>query len=262
VAAVRSMALRLAGQSPHFGPFLADRAERALSGRDPERRVFFPDAVRAAGLARILAASYRRDSAALLFDLPECLSAAHERAIVSAAAWLAHHGGFAVWLTGAPLASVDSVDTVTVGLPRPTSTPNEDAEVQTRPSIGYPPLPGRPRSDSPAEQALEAALATRDWAAGRRWNEMYQSNALAESYRLDLVFHAYRCVVEIDGPDHLRLAKYEADRRRDVRLQLDGYAVLRFTNGQVLADVGAVASHIQQFLSLRTPREGTADGKP
>lgn len=261
LAAVRLLAFRYAGQSPHFGPFLADRAEHALSGRDPRRHAF-PDEVRAAGLARILAASYQRDGAVLLFDLPAGLSATHERAIVSAAGWLAHHGGFAVWLSGAPLAWVDSIDTVTVGFPRPAPPADDEAAVAKRPSVGYPPPPGRPRSDSAAEQALEALLATRDWAAGRRWNETYQSSALTESYRLDLVWHAYRCVVEIDGPDHLQPTKYEADRRRDVRLQLDGYAVLRFTNRQVLTDVSAVASQIQQFLSLRPPWEGTSDDEP
>ena len=50
--------------------------------------------------------------------------------------------------------------------------------------------------------------------------------------------------VEIDGPEHCRPARFEADRQRDVQLQLDGYAVLRFTNARINHDVGAVVHQI------------------
>ncbi len=259
IAAVRSLAFTLASQSRHFGPFLANLAERILSQRTATGETF-PAEVRATGLARVLAASYRRTDAALLFDLPEGLSEAQERAIVSAAGWLAHHGGFGVWLTGAAPLSLDSVDTVTIRIPQVPVAP-EPAVVPARPSVEYPPPTGRPHPASAAENALEATLRARTWAAGRAWNQTYQSHPLAEPYRLDLVWEAYRCVVEIDGPDHLVAAKYEADRRRDMRLLLDGYAVLRFTNAQVLYDVRTVASQIEQFLRLRTPREGQRDAQ-
>lgn len=261
VAAVRSLALRVAGQSRHFAPFLADRAGWILDGGQRGRTVF-PDEVRSAGLARILAASFQRDRAALLFDLPEGLSAAHEREVVSAAGWLAHHGGFGVWLTGAPLVTVDSVDAVVVGTSVPPPVVEPEAVPEPRPLVAYPPPEGRPDPRSPAENTLESVLSRCGWAAGRHWNKTYQPHVLAEPYRLDLVWESHRCVVEIDGPDHLAPAKYAADRRRDVRLQLDGYAVLRFTNGQVLADTVAVASQIQQFLHLRARREDPSDAKP
>ncbi|WJK44007.1 DUF559 domain-containing protein [Solwaraspora sp. WMMA2056] len=60
-----------------------------------------------------------------------------------------------------------------------------------------------------------------------------------------------RCVVEIDGDDHRTAAKFTEDRHRDVMLQLNGYAVLRFTNTQVLDDIDNVLVLLQQFLATR-----------
>jgi Protein of unknown function (DUF559) len=85
--------------------------------------------------------------------------------------------------------------------------------------------------------ALEAALAACDWAVGRVWNQTFQPHILANLIRVDLLWADERCVVEVDGPDHCGILKFEADRRRDVHLQLEGFAVLRFTNDQILGDV-------------------------
>jgi very-short-patch-repair endonuclease len=92
------------------------------------------------------------------------------------------------------------------------------------------------------------------------WNHSYQSNALRNPVRLDLLWPAERCVVEIDGPEHCEPARFEADRRRDVQLQLDGYAVLRFTNARVRHDVEAVVDQIGKFIQARRREflEGTA----
>lgn len=65
-------------------------------------------------------------------------------------------------------------------------------------------------------------------------------------------------MVEIDGPEHCRPERYELDRRRDVRLTLDGYAVLRFTNARIVHDVGAVVHEIGTF--VRGRRRDTAEG--
>ena len=65
-------------------------------------------------------------------------------------------------------------------------------------------------------------------------------------------------MVEVDGPDHCSAMKFEADRRRDVHLQLEGFAVLRFTNYQVLDDVATVLSQIERFIQSR--RAAKQDG--
>jgi very-short-patch-repair endonuclease len=54
----------------------------------------------------------------------------------------------------------------------------------------------------------------------------------------------------VDGPDHCGVLKFEADRRRDVHLQLEGFAVLRFTNDQILGDVATVRSQIERFIQI------------
>lgn len=114
-----------------------------------------------------------------------------------------------------------------------------------------PALTGRPRADSPAELKLESVLSGQTWATGRVWNATYQPEPLAPTYRLDLWWAAECCVVEIDGPEHHNAVHYAADRRRDVRLQLAGNAVLRFTNDQVLTDVRTVVSQIERYIRSR-----------
>jgi very-short-patch-repair endonuclease len=269
VAAVRALAARSAARSRNFGPFLADLAERGLLGRGDPRR--FPPQVRAAGLTRVIAEAYGRRSAALLIDVPDGLAPADERVLGASAEWLAHHGRLTVWLAGAPLHVVDRLRTVAVTLPAylawlATDAPPtvDDAPGPTRgeptgqaaPTFSYPPLSGLPRTDSPAELALERALAPHEWAFGRRWNHTYEWHILGRPYRLDLFWAAESLVVEVDGPDHRGRLKFADDRRRDVQLQLLGHDVLRFTNDQVLSDVHATVRKIQQSLSQR--RAGAA----
>jgi very-short-patch-repair endonuclease len=279
-AAVRALARAAATTSAHFGPFLADLAERSLRGGPCGGGGFAP-AVRAAGLARVVAASYGRPAAALLIEVPDDLPPAQERTLVSSTEWIAHHGGWAVWLTGAPLRVVDRIDSCRIQLPPDLAdlagaadvagpadparsadpaapgapaTPASSSPVTLGGGIVHcPALAGLPRADSPAELTLESALCTQPWAAGRVWNATYQPEPLAPTYRLDLWWATEHCVVEIDGPEHRNAVHYAADRRRDVRLQLAGNAVLRFTNNQVLTDVRTVMSQIERFIRSRRP---------
>ncbi len=292
--AVRRLALRMAARTPHFGPFLAELAEVALcdtggnggSGGDSgsggngaggarwSRR--FTREVRAAGLARVLAASFGRTRTALLVDVPDRLSPADEELFVSGCEWLAYAGGFGVWLTGAPLIAVNRVESMPILVPRPrtssaiesgdrpTETGDRTTETPSVPSgeqvITYPAVSGRPHPASKAEHALEAALTTCDWATGRAWNQLHQSNPLVPPVRVDLLWRDEQCVVEIDGDDHRRPFKFSDDRRRDVQLQLDGYAVLRFTNDHVLQDTQLVVHQIQRFI-LKRRHIATLEGR-
>jgi hypothetical protein len=220
VAAVRAVALRSAAQTPDHGPFLADLAARSLGDPAPSHPRF-PDGVRAAGLGRVIAASYHRPWLAVVLDAPPLAPPA--RADLDRLAFL---GGFGIWLASAS-------SSVSVG------------------GTTFPPVAGRPHPWSLAEQALEAALAGLDWATGRAWNQTYDFGPLVNPVRLDLLWRDDRCVVEIDGPEHCAEPRYEADRRRDVDLQLAGYAVLRFTNAQVQRDLSAVLDRIERFLRAR-----------
>ncbi|WP_204018532.1 endonuclease domain-containing protein [Sphaerimonospora thailandensis] len=262
IPAVRAIALRTASATRHFGPFLADLAEQALRGtaRGTEK---FPHEIRALGLARILAYSFRRDRAAILMRVPQGLSPVAEDILAAASEWLADRGGFGVWLTGAPLTSVDRIESMTIRLPAEAvalirSVPEPPSDEHPTPRLTYPPVTGRPHPASQAEQRLEAALSICDWAAGRAWNQPYQSGLLSNRIRVDLVWWDERCIVEVDDDRHRERDTFAADRQRDVRLQQDGYAVLRFTDDQVLNDVTAVLTHLERYLQSR--RSGTFEG--
>lgn len=253
IAAVRALADSLAAQSRHFGPFLSDLAVGAFRVRHGDEYSAltrsFPAAARAAGLARVIADSYKRNIVALLIDVPRDLTASEQRSLVSAADWLCRHGDFTAWLTGD--LDVDTLPTVVIRLPEVlASAPLEEVRVR------FPAISGEPRPDSSAEQALERALMHHSWAAGRRWNHIIQAGVLTRPYRVDLVWDAERLVVEIDGPEHRGRLKYADDRERDVELMLLGYYVARFTNERVEADTGAVVAQIQQLLFSRRQPSG------
>lgn len=236
------------------GPFTVEKADRA-AGFAPE--------VRAAGLARVLAASFGRPHTSVLVRVPDGLSAAAEEVLVAGCEWLAHRGELGVWLTGAPLTAVDRVEAMTVRLPAEVTSLARDtvespSDARTAPAVAYPAVAGLPHPASDAEQALETALARYHWAAGRAWNQTHRSHPLTNPIRVDLLWHEERCVVEVDGPEHRTPLMFAADRRRDVQLQLDGYAVLRFTNEQVLTDTETVVHQIMRL--LRNRRLGTLEG--
>ncbi|MBX6385013.1 MAG: DUF559 domain-containing protein [Microbispora sp.] len=264
VPTVRALALRTGSAGGRFAPFLAHLAERALRG-PAGRAGAFPPEIRAAGLARVLRAGYRRDKAAILVRLPPGLSPSAEEVLVAACEWLAYHGGFGVWLTGPAPRFVDRIESMPAPIPEEVAALTRevapgDAEGPARPVLTYPPLAGMPHPGSAAERRLEAALSPYAWAAGREWNQLHASGPLTNPIRVDLLWRAERCVVEIDGPEHLAPLRRAADRQRDLRLRRDGYAVLRFTNEQVLERIGTVLAELERFLHQR--RNGTFEGSP
>jgi very-short-patch-repair endonuclease len=250
---VRELAHRHAAVSAHFGPFLADLAEAALRGGVPDRRLG-PE-VRATGLARLVADSYRRRGVVLLVAPTEAaFTEPEQQRIAVAFEWLATHG-VGVWLTGDALPFVDRYPTWHLPVPDYVDALSSDDAVGS-PRLGYPPLAGMPHPASPAEQKLEAALTRHEWAAGRTWNQQYAGHSLAPPIRVDLMWPDERCAVEIDGPDHRGSLKYAADRRRDNGLTLDGFAVLRFTNEEILDDPLRVLAVIESLLSKKRHDEG------
>ncbi|MFY1624401.1 endonuclease domain-containing protein [Micromonospora sp. WMMD735] len=249
LAAVRAAASRRARESAHFAPFLAHLADVAVSGRRPPTDPFPPE-IRCPGLTRVVADGFDRPGVSLLVEVPAGLDPAGERAVVAGAEWLCHHGRVAVWLTGTPLRHEDRVVSVALA---PAAVPPPRPVPATAPTVR-----GRPHPRSSTEAALEAALAAESWAAGRVWNHYHLSHPLAPPVCLDLLWPAERCVVEVDGPEHCRPDRFEADRQRDVRLQMDGYAVLRFTNARINHDVGAVVHQIGTVIRAR--RRDMAEG--
>jgi very-short-patch-repair endonuclease len=255
VVAVRSIALRAARDTGQYGPFLADLAERSIAHRPSSHGPFDPE-IRAVGLAKVISRAFGRSRIAILICVGHDLTADQQRALAIGARWLSDVGHFGVWFTGAPMRAVDTLETVPF-TPAEITSDIEDS-TPTEEALTYPAIAGRPHPASVAEQSLEAALENASWAAGREWNKTYQAHPLINPVKLDLVWHDEQCVVEIDGPEHREPARFAADRQRDVLLQLAGFAVLRFTNHQVMTQIDLVLAQIQQFLAGR--RAGTDEG--
>ena len=67
----------------------------------------------------------------------------------------------------------------------------------------------------------------------------------------DFVCHSARIVVEIDGYAHDFESRQRADQRKDKWFGSQGYAVLRFTNEQVLKNLEGVIEVIREAASTR-----------
>ncbi len=257
VAAVRLMAADRARVRKQFAPFVSDRAEAAVRGTHQIDGAYAPQ-IRATGAAWAIAEAYDSAYTALVMDIPDGLSEAAGKKLVSAADWIAGNSGTSVWLTGALPSTVDKYVAVSLNL-APLLQDRTGEFLRTEPLavaddplfVEVPPLAGVPRADSRAECTLEQALSRHGWAVGRSWNQTYTSSRLARPFRLDLWWKAEKCVVEVDGPEHHEPVHYAADRRRDVQLQLDGHAVLRYTNDQVLGDLDRVILEIGRLIRSR-----------
>jgi hypothetical protein len=246
VAAIRAVAIERARVAGYSSAFLADLAERALTGR-PSRARLRPE-VRVAGLARIVAAGFRRDRLVLAMPTETRYGEpSTSDVVVAGSEWLADRGRLGVWLAGAGSPGPERIGTVHLSL---VSHETDASSTPTTSGEATAPI-GGPHPRSPIEAALEAVLAGQKWAVGRIWNGIYQPTFLRSPIRPDLLWRAERVVVELDGLEHCRPERYDADRVRDVQLQLDGYAVLRFTNARVKHDVQAVAAQIEQLIRTR-----------
>lgn len=250
---VREIAHRYAADTAHFGPFLADLAEAALRGRPTERR--FDLDVRARVLIRAIADSYGRDGISLLIGEDGPHGDGDQRRAALAFEWLADHG-VGTWLTASVLPLVDRYPIWQLAVPAYLEALSHDERGEPPPPVDYPALAGLPHPASAAEQALERRLARCAWAVGRTWNQQYSGGSLVPPIRVDLMWPAERCVVEIDGPDHRGSLKYAADRRRDNGLTLDGFAVLRFTNEEIDDDPARVLGVVEALLSKKRTNEG------
>jgi very-short-patch-repair endonuclease len=248
---VRELARRMAATTEHFGPFVADVAEAALSGREAVRR--FEPETRARGLARIIRDAYGRAGVVLLVGPADGLAESEQRRVAVACEWLTDHGGFGVWLTDDALAVVDRFSTFLMPFSAHLDE-SSDEDTESLPVIEYPALAGLPRSD--VERTLARLLDRCEWAVGREWNFEYEPHLLAQRIRVDLMWQTERIVVEIDGPEHRLRNNYAADRRRDNGLLLDGFVVLRFTNEDVADDPGRVLATIESLLAKKRSDEG------
>lgn len=253
-AAVRIHARRLAARSAHYGPFLADLAERSLSGGATAQRSRFTDAEIAEGLAGVLGISWHKKKVALLISSDE-LTTPQQHALASASDWLAARG-FAIWLVDNPVAAVERMSVVYVTLPEYLrAVADTDTPKRPEATVEYPAVAGRPHPGSAVERQIEEKLSRCAWAAGRRLNHSFQFSLISERYFLDIAWLDEKFVVELDGYEHFSPWRRARDRRRDEILGGLGYYVLRIPNQRVLADVWQVIDEIE--VALRRQRSNT-----
>ena len=102
-------------------------------------------------------------------------------------------------------------------------------------------------------EALEATAAT----AGRfALNQPVSFHFGARAAELDLLSRGDEVAIEIDGYHHFTTADgYRRDRKKDLVLQANGYAVLRFLADDVLADPRAAVQLVVEFLGHRLARQ-------
>lgn len=251
---VRRLARETGSTSEHFGPFLADLAEAALSGRTKASQ--FDPETRARGLARLLRSCYDRDALVLMLCGSTPLTAAAREALGATAQWMSNTAQIGFWVIGDALVDADRFPVMTLAVPDyldQLTPPDRPTGLR----VDFPALTGRPHPGSAVETNLEIALSSRSWACGRTWNQLYCPEPLAPPIRVDLMWPSERVVVELDGPDHRGMLKYADDRRRDNALTLGGYAVLRFLNDEVTADMSRVLAMIEELLAARRRDERT-----
>jgi very-short-patch-repair endonuclease len=78
----------------------------------------------------------------------------------------------------------------------------------------------------------------------------HEANVLVEGELVDALWRHERVIVELDGfTFHKSRAQFEADRRRDAKLTVAGYRVLRITQQRVQNEPEAVLAEIRALLS-------------
>jgi very-short-patch-repair endonuclease len=78
----------------------------------------------------------------------------------------------------------------------------------------------------------------------------YEANAVVEGEVVDVLWRKERVIVELDGyAFHKSRARFEADRRRDAKLMVAGYRVLRITQERLTNEPEAVLAEIRALLS-------------
>jgi very-short-patch-repair endonuclease len=78
----------------------------------------------------------------------------------------------------------------------------------------------------------------------------YEANVFVEGELVDALWREERVIVELDGfAFHKTRAQFEKDRRRDAKLQVAGYRVLRITQQRLQNEPEAVLAELRALLS-------------
>ena len=109
------------------------------------------------------------------------------------------------------------------------------------------------REDSLAEKLAWVLLRDR-----RMFGLKFRRQVPIDHYIVDFYCHELRLIVELDGTVHNVPAQIRKDAQRNLRLEQQGYNVLRIANGIVMKDPEAFAEKIRQFLPSPGPSLGAS----
>ncbi|MER8477078.1 endonuclease domain-containing protein [Mesorhizobium sp. M1163] len=85
------------------------------------------------------------------------------------------------------------------------------------------------------------------------WNELRAHRLMGLGFRRQLPIAGYivdfacpeqKLIVEVDGSQHTEADAVARDEARTVRLEQDGWTVLRFWNDDILRDIDNVCQHV------------------
>lgn len=237
--AVRMLARAAASRTDLFGPFLEKLALAATKRTMPDVAEFHRTVV-LRECRKLLLRAYGQRTIAVVLEPPKGVE-------VEATALLLADAGFQTVLVGPGADGLRRIEPPAFPMGAAAGAVAEPLPRREFMSAAA----GRPNPSSEVECRFEAFLAAQHWATGRAWNQTWAPSILDRPVRLDLLWASELCVVEIDGPEHTGADKFAADRRRDRLLQYAGYAVLRFTNAEVLSDMDRVGREIARYLERR-----------
>ena len=108
-----------------------------------------------------------------------------------------------------------------------------------------PPAGNRKRAKSMRRRMTDAEL--------KLWNELRAHRLMGLGFRRQFPIGRYiadfacpekKIIVEVDGSQHAEEKQSAADAVRSVKLEKDGWTILRFWNDDILRDIDGVCRHI------------------
>jgi very-short-patch-repair endonuclease len=129
-----------------------------------------------------------------------------------------------------------------------------------KPKFGRPTLPShfevskrnRTNARSMRKQMTDAEL--------KLWNELRAHRLMGLSFRrqypighyiVDFACPQYAIIIEVDGAQHNEAEAQAYDQKRSTFLSQSGWAVVRFTNDDVIKDIEGVCQHITIIASQK-----------
>nr|WP_301288631.1 MULTISPECIES: DUF559 domain-containing protein [Methylorubrum] len=171
-------------------------------------------------------------------------SAMRARPVIEALEWCLRHGAAVVVALTVEPAETAPYDRILYGA--------FDLVREERAAVARFIAPAGTHHASEIERRVAAALEQDAELAGLfACNASVPVGAWGARPRVDLLCHAHRVVVELDGPEHRSEPKFGNDRHRDYELLTAGYLVLRLTNEQVAIDLPLAIEKIRAVVHLR-----------